>query len=61
MPFFNANITNLNVKYGQINSYHGMNTSSNFLPWQRLLLWVTVMIYKATGSNFPGLVTQRNM
>ena len=34
--------------YEQANSHYGMNTSSDFLPWQSLLLWVTVMICKAS-------------
>ena len=45
------------MKYGEANSYYCLQTSSDFLPWQNLLLWVTVMIYKASEGILPDLVT----
>ena len=44
------------MKYGQAKSYCCLHTSSDFLPWQNLLLWVTVMIYKASEGILPDLV-----
>ena len=44
------------MKYGQINLYFGLFALSDFLPWQSLLLWVTVMICEASGGILPNLV-----
>ena len=44
------------IKYGQVNSYYGLNNSSDFLPWQCLLLWVTVMICEASEGIMPDIM-----
>ena len=49
------------MKYGQVNLYFGLNTSSDFLPRQSLLLWVTVMICEASGGILPDLVTNHHV
>jgi len=44
------------MKYKQVNLYFYSFTSSDFLPWKSLLLWVTVMICEASGGILTNLV-----